>query len=188
MMGRESFERSLFCLRTKIGRRRNRRQYDDIALAAPMRQWQMRLTMYCVTASWHCKKKWKSLFCLKKSSLKGCCCCFFFVVELELFRAVGSWARKCRCRMLGVGCMLVFVAKEASVVVGESVANKGKTTCRSSSPEFCRLMSARFLKCDDRRATITSLVSWRPYVSEPKRRHWRASVGSGSSNETSQQE
>ena len=51
-----------------------------------------------------------------------------------------SWARKCRCRGM---CMLVFVAEEASVVVGESEANKGKTTCRSSSPEFCRVMSAK---------------------------------------------
>ena len=38
------------------------------------------------------------------------------------------------------------------------------------------------LKCDDRLPIITSLASWRPCVSEPKRRHWRASVGSGSSN------
>ena len=141
-MGRESFERSLFCLRTKIGRRRNRRQYGDIAPAATMRQRQMRITMYCVALLLDIVKRNEShLFCLKKSSFKGWI--VFVVVELELFRAVGSWARKCRCRMLGVGCMLVFVAKEASVVVGESVANKGKTTCRSSSPEFCRLMSAK---------------------------------------------
>ena len=38
-----------------------------------------------------------------------------------------------------VGCMLVLVAKEASVVVGESDANKGKTT----AIEFCLLVSAK---------------------------------------------
>ena len=77
------------------------------------------------------------LFCLKNHKLQRLDELFFVVHEL--FRAVGSWARKYRCRVL---CMLGFVAEEASVVVGESEANKGKTTCRSSSPEFCRLVSA----------------------------------------------
>ena len=40
--------------------------------------------------------------------------------------------------------MLVLVAKEASVVVGESEANKGKTTCLSIElARVCRLMSAK---------------------------------------------
>ena len=62
----------------------------------------------------------KTLVLFEKSSFTGWIC-FFFVV-LELFCGVGSWARKCRCRGM---CMLVFIAKEASVVVGESEANKG---------------------------------------------------------------
>ena len=74
--------------------------------------------------------------------------------------------------------MVVFVAEEASVVVGESEAN-------NVSIELARVLPScvgqGLLKCDDRLPTITSLASWRPCVSEPKRRPWRASVGSGSS-------
>ena len=69
-------------------------------------------------------------------------------------------------------------------------ANDEKQLARSDA----RSMSWRFfpglpscvgqglLKCDGRLPTITSLASCRPCVSKPKRRHWRASVGSGSSN------
>ena len=70
-MGRESFERSLFCLRMKIGRRRNRRQYGDIALAAPMRQRQMRITMCCVAMLLDIVKRNEShLSLFEKSSSK----------------------------------------------------------------------------------------------------------------------
>ena len=56
--------------------------------------------------------------------------------------------------------MLVFVAKEASVVVGESEANKRKNNV---SIELARVLPSYvgqgLLKCDDRRAAITSLAS-----------------------------
>ena len=71
-----------------------------------------------------------------------------------------------------------FVAKEASVVVGESEANKRKTNVRSSSPEFCLVSAKGFSK------ETSGYRQSRHCVSEPKRRHWRASVGSGSSNAT----
>ena len=77
---------------------------------------------------------------------------------------------------VGRGC---FVAKEASVVVGESEANNRKNNV---SIELAQVLPScvgqGLLNCDDRLPTITSLVSWRLCVSEPKRRHWRASVGS----------
>ena len=60
-----------------------------------------------------------------------------------------------------VGCMLVFVAKEASVVVGESEANKRKNNV---SIELAQVLPSYvgqgLLKCDGWLLTITSLASW----------------------------
>ena len=62
----------------------------------------------------------------------------FFVVELELFRAVGSWARKCRCRML---CVVVLLRKRRASSLAR--AKRTRKIVLSRVPGFRPLVSAK---------------------------------------------
>ena len=120
----------------------------------------MRITIYCVVVLPDIVKRSEShLFCLKNQAKFEFC---LLSLNLNYFVRSGR-GRKCRCCMLGV-CL---------VCCGRGAIEANKKTY-SFVPAFCLLVGQGLLNVDGRLPAIMSLASWRPCVSEPKRRPWRA--------------
>ena len=145
-----------------------------IALAATMRQRQMRITMYCVALLLDIVNRNETLVFVSKNQASKV---GLFLLSLNLNCFVRSG--RGRASVVVVCWAWLFCCER-----GERRRWRERSEQRKNnvSIELARVLPSYvgqgLLNCDDRLPTITSLVSWRLCVSEPKRRHWRASVGS----------
>ena len=118
----------------------------------------------------------KRFVLFEKNQAKFECC--FVVVELELFRRSGRG--RAHVVVLGVCLCLLRKMRASSLARAKRTKEKQRVVSIELARVLPRLPSCvgqGLLICDDRSSPNTSLASWCPCVSEPKRRYWRASVG-----------